>query len=236
MSARDVLETDINPVVPNAVARQHIDAFRDQVLTEMAADVRAISKAKGWSLWAADYMDPNVEFTDVGMPSTGQIVAELRRADRAAVLREGAAAIEADDRCHRPYHRAHYADLLRRLADEAEGKPTAEQKDTQTSSQPVWAGFTAREEIIGNLIAAGYNEAAAAELMKRADHEPRDSDPDPDSRETLGGGHALIVEYGDCVAHGSCQCGKRLGMTTPDASLDTFVKPWERHTMTEVSG
>ena len=49
-----------------------------------------------------------------------------------------------------------------------------------------------------------------------------------------GEGGVLVVEYGDCEMHGSCQCGKQLGTTAPDASLDTFVQPWERHTTTEV--
>ncbi|GGX99022.1 hypothetical protein [Streptomyces fructofermentans] len=106
----------------------------------------------------------------------------------------------------------------------------AEQKDT-----PVGATSTARAEILAVLLAAGYNEPAAADLVARADREPRDPDPNPDFRETLDGGHALIVEYGDCEMHASCQCGKRLGTTTPDASLDTFVPGWERHTITEVS-
>lgn len=95
--------------------------------------------------------------------------------------------------------------------------------------------MSARTEILEALKRAGYNPDEATQLLARADKEPRDPDPDPDFRETLAGGHALIVEYGDCELHGSCQCGKRFGMTTPDASLDTFVNPWERHSMTEVA-
>jgi len=94
---------------------------------------------------------------------------------------------------------------------------------------------SARTEILAALQRAGYNEPGARNLLTRADKEPRDPNPDPDFRETLAGGHALIVEYGDCELHGSCQCGSRFGMTTPDASLDTFVQPWERHCMTEVA-
>jgi hypothetical protein len=93
---------------------------------------------------------------------------------------------------------------------------------------------SARTEILAALQRAGYDETGAAALLARADKEPRDVEPDPDFRETLAGGHALIVEYGDCELIGSCQCGKRFGMTTPDASLDTFVPRWERHSMTEV--
>ncbi|MEU6279785.1 hypothetical protein [Streptomyces sp. NPDC047028] len=95
--------------------------------------------------------------------------------------------------------------------------------------------MSARTEILAALQRAGYDETGARDLLARADKEPRDPNPDPDFRETLAGGHALVIEYGDCELHASCQCGKRLGMTTPDASLDTFARPWERHCMTEVA-
>lgn len=95
--------------------------------------------------------------------------------------------------------------------------------------------MSARTEILAALQRAGYDATGAASLLGRADKEPRETPPDPDFRETLAGGHALIVEYGDCEMHGSCQCGKSLGITTPDASLDTFVAGWERHCMTEVT-
>ncbi|MGY1498592.1 hypothetical protein ACW4TU_18665 [Streptomyces sp. QTS52] len=98
---------------------------------------------------------------------------------------------------------------------------------------------TARAEILRALQAYGHTATAARGLLSRADHEPRHDDPndpapDPDFRETLDGGHALVIEYGDCEMHASCQCGSHLGMTTPDASLDTFVPAWEHHTNTEV--
>ncbi|MFM9542276.1 hypothetical protein [Streptomyces turgidiscabies] len=110
-----------------------------------------------------------------------------------------------------------------------------EKKDTPAGSQPAGAASTARGEILAALQTAGHTEASALEVLDRADREPRDPDPDPDFRETLGGGHALVVEYGDCELHASCQCGYPLGMTTPNASLDTFVSGWERHTNTGVS-
>jgi hypothetical protein len=111
----------------------------------------------------------------------------------------------------------------------------AEEEDTRASSQPTRATSTARAEIIRVLEDAGYNAAAAAELLGRAYREPQDADPDPDFAETLAGGHALVVQYGDCELIGTCQCGRRFGTTTPDASLDTFVDPWERHTNTELT-
>jgi hypothetical protein len=109
-----------------------------------------------------------------------------------------------------------------------------EEKDTRVGSQPTGASSTARAEILAVLLDAGYNEAAATELLHRAHREPHDTEPNPDFAETLAGGHALIVQYGDCELIGSCQCGKHLGSTGPDASLDTFVPGWERHTNTEV--
>ncbi|MEU9670348.1 hypothetical protein AB0E25_33205 [Streptomyces bobili] len=59
---------------------------------------------------------------------------------------------------------------------------------------------------------------------------------DPDFKTTLGGGHALIVEYGDCEFYGRCQCGKQFGMVTPDKfSDDVFGERWEHHVVTEVT-
>lgn len=50
------------------------------------------------------------------------------------------------------------------------------------------------------------------------------------------GGHALIVEYGDCEFYGRCQCGKTFGMVTPDKfSDDVFGERWEHHVITEVT-
>ncbi|MFB7589321.1 hypothetical protein [Streptomyces sp. NPDC056169] len=93
---------------------------------------------------------------------------------------------------------------------------------------------SARAEILRALQYVGHGPVSAAGVLARADKEPRETTPNPDFRETLAGGHALIVEYGDCELIGSCQCGAELGRTTPDASLDTFVPGWERHSMTEV--
>ncbi|MDX3455093.1 hypothetical protein PV396_24650 [Streptomyces sp. ME02-8801-2C] len=132
------------------------------------------------------------------------------------------------------------AALLRAHADAGETGTTPqrdEEEDTPADSTATSAGAasTARGEILAALIAAGHSEASALEVLTRADREPRDPDPDPDFRETLGGGHALVVEYDDCEMHASCQCGSRFGITTPDASLDTFVPAWEHHTNTEVA-
>lgn len=53
---------------------------------------------------------------------------------------------------------------------------------------------------------------------------------------TWDGGHALIVEHGDCEFYGRCQCGKQFGMVTPDKFRDdVFGAKWERHVMTEVT-
>lgn len=48
---------------------------------------------------------------------------------------------------------------------------------------------------------------------------------------TEEGGHALVIEYGDCELIAHCMCGVDLGRITPDKSLDTFSTPWERHVM-----
>ena len=49
---------------------------------------------------------------------------------------------------------------------------------------------------------------------------------------TLRGGHALVVEYGDCELYGRCQCGIGFGAVTPDKTLERFAQRWERHVMT----
>jgi hypothetical protein len=60
---------------------------------------------------------------------------------------------------------------------------------------------------------------------------------DEDSVTTWEGGHALVIEYGDCEFYGRCQCGKDFGMVTPDKFRDdVFGAKWERHVMTEVAG
>ncbi|MFJ8153927.1 hypothetical protein [Streptomyces sp. NPDC094468] len=70
---------------------------------EWAAKIRKAGTAKGWSTWAAAFLDPDIEFVDTDMPSTETIVGELRRLDRIAVLREAAAAITAVIEADRAY-------------------------------------------------------------------------------------------------------------------------------------
>ncbi|MEV5163891.1 hypothetical protein AB0K66_04585 [Streptomyces werraensis] len=109
-----------------------------------------------------------------------------------------------------------------------------EQKDTRGRSQRPAGGSTARAELLAVLQDHGYNEAAAVDLVARAFREPHTDPPDLEFRETRAGGHALVVEYGDCELLGSCQCGRRLGRVTPDKPIDHLAGLWERHTMTEV--
>lgn len=65
--------------------------------------------------------------------------------------------------------------------------------------------------------------------------------PDPDFRETVQGGHALIVEhapghalvvqYGDCDFWFSCECGYKLPLPVrPDQSLTPSVERLLGHT------
>lgn len=115
---------------------------------EWSAKIREVGTAKGWSVWAAAFMDPGVEFVDTGMPSTETVVAELRRLDRAAVLREAADAIVAEQARVERAERERFGRLdhdtqlqgaavrakavfLRRLADDTE-----QEKDTSAGAQP----------------------------------------------------------------------------------------------------
>ncbi|MYS44073.1 hypothetical protein GTY23_23140 [Streptomyces sp. SID5998] len=109
-----------------------------------------------------------------------------------------------------------------------------EQKDTRGRTRPPAGESTARGQVLAALQATGHSPAAAAELLAAAFREPHTDPPDTEFRETLAGGHALVIEYGDCELHGSCQCGRRLGRVTPDKPVDALAGLWERHTMTEV--
>lgn len=127
--------------------------------------------------------------------------------------------------------------LLAEAIDQGLLREEGERKDIPvTGSQPV-AGTvdSARAEILAVLQAAGYNTVAAAELLARAHREPHAAPPDEEFRETLAGGHALIVQHGGCEFLGSCQCGRALGRITPDKPLDGLVGLWERHTCTELA-
>lgn len=98
--------------------------------------------------------------------------------------------------------------------------------------------MTARTDILGALQRAGYKDREALSLIEAADKEPRTPTGlgDPEFPTTLEGGHALVIEYGDCEFYGYCQCGKALGMVTPDKFRDdVFGGKWERHVMTEVA-
>lgn len=81
--------------INDAPAEELIKAVIDDVLRGWAAKIREVGEAKGWSTWAAAFIDPDTEFVDTGMPATETIVAELRRLDRAAALREVELAIAA---------------------------------------------------------------------------------------------------------------------------------------------
>jgi hypothetical protein len=48
---------------------------------------------------------------------------------------------------------------------------------------------------------------------------------------TWAGGHALVIEYGDCELPGRCLCGASFGVIRPDQSLDILADRWERHVM-----
>lgn len=97
--------------------------------------------------------------------------------------------------------------------------------------------MSARTEILAALQRVGYDHAGATSLLARADKEPRTPTGlgDPEFPTTLEGGHCLVVEYGDCEFYGTCQCGKALGMVTPDRYRDVFGAAWERHVTTEVA-
>jgi len=139
-------------LVMGGISAEDADGLLDEhdaaVLREWAAKIRQVGTAKGWSVWASAYMDPDVPFTDTGMPSTETIVAELRRLDRVAILREAADAIEREQAREEAAERGRFGHLdretelqieavrakatfLRRLASDLE-----REKDTSGDLQP----------------------------------------------------------------------------------------------------
>ncbi|MDX2545885.1 hypothetical protein ACOT81_38135 [Streptomyces sp. WI04-05B] len=62
------------PHTPEAL----VAASDAELLREWSVKIREVGAAKGWSVWAAAGMDPDVEFVGTGMPSTETVVAELR--------------------------------------------------------------------------------------------------------------------------------------------------------------
>jgi hypothetical protein len=125
------------PEAPEAV----VDASEAELLREWAARVRQVDAAKGWSVWAAAFMDPDVPFVDTGMPSTETIVAELRRLDRAAVLREvdeQFAAMKLPEHLKGTLNAGSYADAWRtcRAIVKAMAGQAERGKDTSGGHQP----------------------------------------------------------------------------------------------------
>ena len=54
--------------------------------------------------------------------------------------------------------------------------------------------------------------------------------PDADFPESWEGGHALIIEYGDCEFISHCQCGKWLDTSNPARfNADHVTGRWEQH-------
>ncbi|MEU8906999.1 hypothetical protein [Streptomyces mirabilis] len=93
MSAHDNAVTSLvnggyAPQIAREILASVVAEARAESEHRWAARIRELGAAKGWSVWAADFMDPSVDFDGAAMPSTETIVAELRRLDRAAILRE----------------------------------------------------------------------------------------------------------------------------------------------------
>lgn len=140
--------------INDAPAEELIKAAVDDVLRGWAARIREVGTAKGWSTWASAYINPDIEFGDTEMPSTETIVAELRRLDRVAILRQAAEAIEREQAREERAERERFgyldhetelqgaavrakATFLRRLADDVERG-----KGTSVGIQPTAGGAT----------------------------------------------------------------------------------------------
>jgi hypothetical protein len=54
----------------DTLADQLLNAYRDDVLRGMAAEIKALGDERAWSIWAAHYMHPDVEFVDTSAVDT----------------------------------------------------------------------------------------------------------------------------------------------------------------------
>ncbi|MFF8914204.1 hypothetical protein ACF08M_12970 [Streptomyces sp. NPDC015032] len=143
MSARDTLieilrqwteRHDAAPQTPEAL----VAASDAELLREWSVKIREVGTAKGWSVWAAAYMDPDVEFVDTCMPSTETVVAELRRLDRVSVLREvdeQFAAMKPPDESKGTFNAGSYADAWRRCR--AIVQAMAKEKGSRPEPEPL---------------------------------------------------------------------------------------------------
>ncbi|WP_330339364.1 hypothetical protein [Streptomyces sp. NBC_00557] len=116
----------------------------------------------------------------------------------------------------------------------AEAIDSALEKDTRRRIPAAAGGSTARAEIVAVLQAVGYQAEEATNLLARAFRQPHASPPATGFPKTLAGGHALVLEFGDCELVGTCQCGRVLGRTTANGTADSLAALWERHTCTEL--
>ncbi|WP_432169086.1 hypothetical protein [Streptomyces sp. 1222.5] len=129
---RSLLAFGVSEADADALISEHDTA----ALREHAEKVHEVGTAKGWSVWAAAYLHPEVEFVDTALPATETIVAELRRVDRAAILRDGADRL-LDERRQFASRTvfcdglAHAAQRLKKWATEA-----APEEETSAGSQP----------------------------------------------------------------------------------------------------
>ncbi|MFJ5217230.1 hypothetical protein ACIP98_21215 [Streptomyces sp. NPDC088354] len=79
---------------PAARERQ---ASVDHVLRAKAAEIMALGEANDWSIWAAHYLHPDVEFVNTGEQSGETLAAVVQRRHRAAAFHEAAEAVAALD-------------------------------------------------------------------------------------------------------------------------------------------
>jgi hypothetical protein len=148
----DAVKSLVNGGYTHRIAREILAAVIAETRADdqrrWAARIREVGSAKGWSTWAAAYMDPDVEFVDTAMPSTETIVAELRRLDRAAGFREAAERLLAERRQHAT--RAVFCDGITYCADQlAQWADSLErQKDTSSGIQPAEGESTPAEPLI----------------------------------------------------------------------------------------
>ncbi|MEU6340225.1 hypothetical protein ABZ883_04650 [Streptomyces sp. NPDC046977] len=110
------------------------------VLRAKAAEIMALGEANDWSIWAAQYLHPDVEFVNTGEQSGESLAAAVKRQHRSEALHdaiEAVAALIRSSRADDPTRDswcAGVAAALELLWEKANGAPSASSPDPVTTA------------------------------------------------------------------------------------------------------
>ncbi|MFI0236378.1 hypothetical protein [Streptomyces sp. NPDC016845] len=174
MSARDDIAAHFTS---DTLVDQLLDAYRDEMLRSMAVEIKALGDERGWSIWAAHYMHPDVEFVDTGGLDSATLLRRLKREHRVEVLLEGAVELEriADETESRVAE--HYgpasgigpgsAEMVREAARtlrEMAGEKATAPATTATPNGPLGAGQRSRIALLRRAVSEYEGEWTTARV------------------------------------------------------------------------